>query len=123
MKYLPLLLILTLASCTTSEYTAEAIHTQATAEAASNPTSTANATGSLQPAPAGMSRAEARRYYDAQVAAAKAQQPPVPKKQKNSNNTTVEQKITNVTTTVLSLIAGLSAVVGCLVGFIIGKKL
>jgi hypothetical protein len=105
--------LLSFSSCAPVEYALSNATTQAAAEAAA-PTGLEPVTAQLQPAPAGLNRAQAKRYYAAQVALAKAAQV---QKVKNSNNTTVEQKISNISPAVLSLVVALSLSVGALIGY------
>ncbi len=107
-----------LTSCSTVEQGLAQLSLARTPAAALD--SSAAAAG-LQPAPAELTASQARRYYAAQVAAQKAT---TPRKVKNSGNSTVhqQQKITNVSPTILLLIVSLALLLGVVVGGVLGIK-
>lgn len=121
MKSLLLLLVsLLLASCGTIQAVLDLPHPPVASTSTPAPTPEP-APVQLQPAPPGLSNAQARRYYAAQLDALKAG---VPAKVKNSNNTTttVEQKISNVGAAQLLAMIGLSLCLGFVLGAVIGRR-
>jgi uncharacterized iron-regulated membrane protein len=112
------LLLTLLSSCAPVEYALSSTTNQVATEAAA-PTGLEPVVAQLQPAPADMTRAEAKRYYAAQVALAKAS---TVQKVKNSGNTTVEQKISNVSPGAIRTIIALSFLVGAFAGGLVVFK-